>query len=318
VVTEDKEGDLILLSVGISHDTVQSLSMSASIPEVGERVLVIGSPLGFEKTVSDGIVSAVRDIPAFGKTIQITAPISPGSSGSPVVNMKGEVIGVATLQVVEGQNLNFAISGVRVAGLVPGNGQTLTQYAAESAEERDSAIALYNIGLSFARAGDYEKALSYSEEAVKRNPRYAEAYCLIGTCYGMLGRYQEASEAFKQTISIKPDFVDALCYLGMSYNKLQRYAEAIEAYKQAIRIKPDYADALCYLGMSYNKLQRYAEAIEAHKQAIRIKPDFALAHYSLGLDYLEVGDKGSALNEYKILKTLDDELANKLFNQIYR
>ncbi len=76
-----------------------------------------GSPLGLEKTLSDGIVSAIREIPGFGKVIQITAPISPGSSGSPVLNMQGEVIGIVTFQIVEGQNLNFAIPSERIASL---------------------------------------------------------------------------------------------------------------------------------------------------------------------------------------------------------
>lgn len=96
---------------------MRPLSINASLPEVGERVVVIGSPLGLEQTVSDGIVSAVREVSAFGTIIQITAPISPGSSGSPVVNMKGEVIGVATFQSMIGQNLNFAIPGERIAKL---------------------------------------------------------------------------------------------------------------------------------------------------------------------------------------------------------
>jgi len=60
------------------------------------------------------------------------------------------------------------------------------------------------------------------------------------------------------------------------------------------------------------------EAIESYKQAIRIKPDYAKAHYNLGVTYLVIGDKGSALDEYKILKTLDAEQANKLFNLIYK
>ena len=106
IVAEDREGDIIRVSVDIPLNVVHPLSVSASVPEVGERVVVIGSPLGLERTVSDGIVSAIREIPAFGKIIQTTASLSSGSSGSPVVNMKGEVIGVATFQVVEGQNLN--------------------------------------------------------------------------------------------------------------------------------------------------------------------------------------------------------------------
>jgi tetratricopeptide (TPR) repeat protein len=59
------------------------------------------------------------------------------------------------------------------------------------------------------------------------------------------------------------------------------------------------------------------EEVEAYKQAIRIKPDKAKAHYGLGGIYFLAGDKGSALDEYKILKTLDAEMATKFFNMIY-
>jgi serine protease Do len=87
-----------------------------SRPEViaGQRVLVIGNPEGLEGTVSDGIVSAIRN---GGKLIQITAAISPGSSGSPVLNEEGNVIGVATMTAREGQNLNSAISSRAILGL---------------------------------------------------------------------------------------------------------------------------------------------------------------------------------------------------------
>jgi tetratricopeptide (TPR) repeat protein len=60
------------------------------------------------------------------------------------------------------------------------------------------------------------------------------------------------------------------------------------------------------------------KAIQTYKEAIRIKPDDAVTHYNLGLTYLDLGDSGSALDEYKILKGLDQELANKLFNLIYK
>jgi tetratricopeptide (TPR) repeat protein len=59
------------------------------------------------------------------------------------------------------------------------------------------------------------------------------------------------------------------------------------------------------------------EAIEFFKQAIRIKPDYVDAHNNLCLAYLGSNDRGSALEQYKILKKLDTELANKLFNFIY-
>jgi hypothetical protein len=115
IVAGDEQNDVIRLSVNIPSQYVYPLSLSETIPEVGERIIVYGSPLGLENTVSDGIVSSVREISDYSKIIQITVPVSPGSSGSPVLNMNGEVIGIATFQFIEGQNLNFAIPSERIA-----------------------------------------------------------------------------------------------------------------------------------------------------------------------------------------------------------
>jgi hypothetical protein len=71
-------------------------------------VVAIGHPFGFENTVSDGVISAVREGGRTGDLVQISAPISPGSSGGPVLDDRGRVIGVATAVSRVGQNLNFA------------------------------------------------------------------------------------------------------------------------------------------------------------------------------------------------------------------
>jgi len=100
---EDLAADLIKMQADTGNNKVSFLSINNAAPEVGDKVVIIGSPKKLENTVSDGIVSAVRDVPGFGSIIQTTAPISPGSSGSPVVNMKGELMGVASAQMREGQ-----------------------------------------------------------------------------------------------------------------------------------------------------------------------------------------------------------------------
>ena len=115
---------------------------------------------------------------------------------------------------------------------------------------------------------------------------------------------------------IKPDDAHTHYNLGATYTKDRRYTEAIEPFKQAIRIEPDYGEAQYNLGLTYAKAKRYTEAIEPFKQAIRIKPEDAKAHFCLGLVYSLVDDKGSALEEYKILKDLDKDLARKLLNLI--
>lgn len=94
-----------------------ALALASSPPPVGEQIIVIGAPEGLTNTVSDGIVSAVRKIDA-RQLLQITAPISPGSSGGPVLNRRGEVVGVSVSILREGQNLNFAVPVADVAALV--------------------------------------------------------------------------------------------------------------------------------------------------------------------------------------------------------
>jgi tetratricopeptide (TPR) repeat protein len=300
IVAEDMVGDLIQVSVNIPKETVRPLPIITTLPEVGERIVVIGTPLGLDKTVSDGIVSAVREIPGFGKIIQVTAPISPGSSGSPVINMKGEVIGVATFFIVAGQNLNFAIPGERIAQLAIHQGETLSER--EEGRMKDwlaSAEGLYTIGLRFLWAEDYEKALPYFIETVKRNPEHAQAYFQIGYCLARLGQYKEAIELYKQATRIKPGDAEIHNNLCVAYGMVGRYGDAIESCRQAIQLKSDIAEAHNNLGWSYQRLGRYQEAIQSCKDAIRLKPDFALAHYNLGNNYSALKKYEEAIDSYK-------------------
>jgi len=86
-------------------------------PKVGDRVVAIGAPLGLESTVSEGIVSALRDAGTM-HIIQTTASISPGSSGGPLLNEYGKVIGLTTSTVRDGQSLNFVVSAKHVFELL--------------------------------------------------------------------------------------------------------------------------------------------------------------------------------------------------------
>jgi len=119
MVASDEKADLVKLAVNLPGGAPHFLAVSGARPEVGQRVLVLGSPLGLEYTVTEGMVSAIRNLRNRGEFLQISAPISPGSSGGPVVNMTGQVIGIATFQV-RGQNINFAVPGYRLLALGDG------------------------------------------------------------------------------------------------------------------------------------------------------------------------------------------------------
>ncbi|MBI4687935.1 MAG: trypsin-like peptidase domain-containing protein [Nitrospirae bacterium] len=210
LIHTDKENDIVILKAkGKSLPTVSLGDFEKT--NIGEKVYVISSPEGLENTISDGILSGIREIDLKRKILQITAPVSRGSNGGPVFNKNGKVIGIATFIIEESQNLNFAMP----LNLI-----------------KDKITTKKVIALKDPEIGDYKES--------------AEYWFVLGYYYGERGMYKEAVEAFKQ--------------------------------------------------------------------AIRIKPDFADAHNNLGVIYLILNDKGSALDEYKILKELNPELANELFN----
>jgi hypothetical protein len=122
--------DIAMLKFNANDVPYLLLDSHAQVEE-GQRVLVIGSPEGLQGTVSDGLVAAIREN---GQYIQITAPISHGSSGSPVLNEQGQVIGVATSMLVDGQNLNFAISSGTISF-------AMNEWASDSASDSASAKA---------------------------------------------------------------------------------------------------------------------------------------------------------------------------------
>lgn len=327
ILSEDREADLILLDVAAKERSFPALKLTDKKIETGQPIFVVGSPFGLEGTVSDGIVSAIREIPRIGKFLQITAPISKGPSGSPVLNMQGEVVGVATSYLREGQNINFAISADLVIRLLSYQQSEFSKLleAITKLKWSESAEGLFNFGISSFTNGDYEEALTFFKKSIQKRPNHVPTYLAIGSTSLLLGRYYEAIENFKYAILVKSvdanDYAFALTGLGEAYSHLELNYEAVDSFKKAIQTKPDGAVghyAHLNLGIAYVRLGRYHEAIQHLKEAIRIEPDDVEAHFRLGLLYTVVRNRGMALDQYKILKELDVEKANTLFNLIYK
>ena len=143
VVASDPTRDLVLLAVSGLKATSVTIGDSSQVA-VGDDVFAVGNPRGLEGTFSAGIVSSIRKV-GEDSVLQITAPISPGSSGGPVVNSKGEVIGVAVATFKGGQNLNFAIPSRYLSAMIPGTEALVAlPKAAESSKARKSI--LYEMG----------------------------------------------------------------------------------------------------------------------------------------------------------------------------
>ena len=158
----DSTNDVALLKVNVSKAS-PFLRISQSLPRQGEAVMAVGNPRGYEGTVSNGIISAFRENNTW---IQFTAPISPGSSGGALINLRGEVVGMPTKLRTDGQNLNFAIAPTVLAKFFDvareKPAMTLTSTSTETYKYEDYDIDESH-GLKFVRKDDnYEMYLETS------------------------------------------------------------------------------------------------------------------------------------------------------------
>lgn len=302
IVASDEKSDIIRFSIDIPSKYVQPLSLSTTLPEVGERIIVYGSPLGLEKTVSDGIVSAIREIPDFGKIIQITAPTSSGSSGSPVLNMNGEVIGIATFQFIEGQNLNFAISSEKIFDTVFYEERKVTK--TEISEKNLlllSSEEIYRIAIEYVDQKRYEEALKIFNLSILKDKDFVNAYYYAGWTCIQLERYDNAISYLKKTLELNEQSSEAYFYLGLAYFYLDKLDESVKSFNELLSRKGPFKqkETLLCLGVIYDRLEKYEKAIEYYERYIDIDSDNADVFYRLGSAYIEVGQKKHWFNKEK-------------------
>ena len=132
IVVTDMRNDLAILEIKAKGLPFLSLAPDGSA-DAGTRIAVIGSPLGLEGTLTEGIVSARRRLPKENRDVlQISAPISQGSSGSPVLDSQGRVIGIASFLIQDGQSLNFASPSEKLRALLIKTGNSTSSPAMKS------------------------------------------------------------------------------------------------------------------------------------------------------------------------------------------
>lgn len=209
VAAYDPKLDVALCSVGKTARTFPAISDTyvKATPRVGTSVAVVGTPAmeELEQSLSEGIVSGIRHDEA-GTLIQITAPISHGSSGSPVVDNTGALIGIATFAAKEGQSLNFARS---FSDLVAIWHDLRPHTFTEIRDERSRACASDDRVKKIIDAG---KAHKMTVELTKKALDIAEefsdvalAHLLAGASLGSIGNYRQAISEHKEAVALEPE-----------------------------------------------------------------------------------------------------------------
>jgi tetratricopeptide (TPR) repeat protein len=346
-----------LVSVAPDHDLAE-LSVAGLVAPavvvrdssslaVGERVYAIGAPEGLELTISEGLISGLRDFDN-ARVIQTSAAISPGSSGGGLFDSEGRLVGITTFYLEEGQSLNFALPAEWTLALdrQPENPSPPTNqdsaefqalvwceigYQAALANEfraaarafhkavemkPDLAAAWAGMGVVYVSLGQFGKAVSAGREAVRLAPQDARAWLALGDGYGGLGDYEKQLKAFQEAIRAEPGFELAWQLLGSAYGALGQPEQEVSAEQQALRLKPDDELAWLRLADAYASLREYGKAVSASREAVRLKPDDADGWFSLGLYYGFLGQRTKALDVYQRLKALDPKLADRFFNEV--
>ena len=281
-IERDKKHDLAILQV--SGSNVQPLPLGDSdTVEIGDTVYVAGNPKGLEGTFSEGNISGIRG-GTTDKLLQMTAPISPGSSGGPVLNSIGEVIGVSFATFRDGQNLNFAIPSNYLKKLLP--------------QLEPVRPLLRRQQPPPSKLGSDKGSLANHNVAIRLNPNNAEAYLNRGMAYNKMGQYFAAIIDYDTAIRLKPDYAEAYYKRGVAKAGLRQHFAAIADYDTAIRLKPDFA-------MAYHKRasvkaglgQRFAAIID-FDTAIRLKPNDAVAYAGRGVVKAELGQHFAAIIDF--------------------
>jgi len=320
VLAVDEQADLAVLKVNGRDLPSLVLLTGGQTPAVGARVYAIGNPQGLSNTLSEGLISGVRMIDTALPVLQTTAAISPGSSGGPVLDSSGHVVGVATfvLAVPFAQNLNFAVPSnkvheilakARTAKPVPlesAGGNPMTDQSARDLEEALSAI-------NEQRWSDAVDIIQKLRQTDSSNP---QVWCMLGFLHLKLANYDFALEAFQEAVRVAPDQAVGYFGVGAAYAAQNRHAEAVRVFQTAVRLSPEFWPAHVCLAGSLYEMRQYSESAKACHEAIRVRPDEAQAYYLLALNHLAMGNRTEALRTYETVRRLDPLLAAELRNRL--
>lgn len=347
LIRVDPDHDLAELSVdGLNAPAIQI--RNSSTLAIGETVYAIGAPEGLELTISEGLISGLRNL-GQGRVIQTSAAISPGSSGGGLFDSEGRLVGITTFYLQGDQALNFALPAESAAAL---DRQAITKSADVLSRFRQDpptlqSMILTMVGLEAQKEGKYQNAAQFFQLAAKLWPDNWGAWCSLGFAQLQLGQYEEAVSAEMAAVHLKPDEAEEWEYLGEAYGHLAQWDSSAAADEQAIRLNPSDAVAWSNLASAYSKQGNYDKALAAVQEAVRLDPHsepewFKLgatygelgqwnraveaeqsaislnsadgnAWMVLGIAYYNLGQQAEVIRVYEKLKTFDPKLAEKFF-----
>ncbi len=273
----DARHDLCTLHVEGLNGKPISVRISSALA-IGERVYAIGAPEGLELTLSEGLISGLREIDGT-RVVQTSAAISPGSSGGGLFDSQGRLVGITTFYSKEGQNLNFALPAELIAGLAD---HPISEGAVRPKENPEFSylteeLALLELEQDSLKAGRYDKAIAAAKRVVEldqqhKSPMLGMSWKSLGSLYVESGNSSGANDAYLEAIHLDPEDGEAWRSLGFTILSVGTMEQSEDAYAHAIRINPQDALAWCGLGIDLHFQGKTSDVLKVYDQIKKIDP----------------------------------------------
>jgi tetratricopeptide (TPR) repeat protein len=229
------------------------------------------------------------------------------------------VVFVVAIWAVTLLRTNTSPQTVNLTGVATPSPSKKTEIAGALSPQQTAAQAksAYDNGVALTKAKKFAEAEAAYVQATTLRSDFAEAYHELGYVHFKLEKFDEAIAALTQAHTLRPKYAETSRVLGQVYEAKGNWSEAAKYYREAAVIQPKHALTQYNLGRALKKNGDLDSAIQAMQDAVNLKPYWAAAHYELGLLYVETGEPDMAREEYTILTTLDQKLADKLSLRLY-
>lgn len=270
---------------------------------VGERVYAVGNPLGFDLSVSEGLITAlvnIRDDP----TIITNAALSPGSSGGGLFDAEGRLIGITTSILSIGQNLNLVLAADGITELNRRGVAANPAPPAPAAEPnwKDEAEALRE-------KSDWKALEPYARKWLQAHPTSSQAGYYLGVAVWLQGRFEEAESILRDAVKRDDHDATAWSYLAHILHSANKKEEANQALERAIAIRGNRGYFFQLRAGFMRTEKRFDEAKAAIERAIALEPGVADYWFTLGRIEAERNQLAAAAHAYRVVLRLDAKYA---------
>lgn len=305
IINYDRGIDLCILKIEGRNLSTVELGNVEVLP-IGGKVFVIGAPLGFEYSITEGLYSGKREV--FNRAyLQFSASTSPGNSGGPLIDAKGTIIGVVTwVANVEGsQNINFAVPIDEVRKFISDN---IVRYPLrEFTGDLNESYNQYQLGLSAYFQYNFYLAIDYFKEAIRLDPNFADGYSSLINSYVLINDYDQALSIAE--VALQKSFKKNWLFFSISYiyKDQGQYSKALEYLNQSLNLmdnNKDKASVFAQIADVYSIDKNYVKCEEYANKALALNKDDYVAYYCLGVAYWNQGVKTKGIEYLEKAKNI--------------